>query len=75
MDFFFLRVLLSAHMWLHMKYQFFPIFFTSHVELGLFSVYTKAEDKFEEGKRVTGPIILAVYGFLLPFPLIRHCPP
>lgn len=62
-------------MWLHMKYQFPPPFFTLCVELGLFSVCTRTEEKFEEGKRVTGPIILAVYCILLTFPLIHHCPP
>jgi hypothetical protein len=35
----------------------------------------KGREKFEEGKRVTRPIILAGYGFLLSFPLIHHCPP
>lgn len=49
--------------------------FTLHGESGLFSVYTRTEEKFEEGKRVAGPIIPASYDFLLPFPLIHHCPP
>ena len=53
----------------------FSPFFTLCVELGLFSVYTRTEEKSEEGKRVTGPHILAVHGSLLPFPLIHHCPP
>lgn len=40
---------------MHVKHQFFP-FLTVHVESGLFSVYTRTEEKLEEGKGSLGPL-------------------
>lgn len=72
--FFFMSYTFSPHVAAH-EISNFPPFFTLRVESGLSSVYTRSEEKFEEAKRVAGPIIPAVYGFLLPSPLIHHCPP
>lgn len=48
--------------------------FTLCVRTG-FPIYTRTGEKFEEGERVTGPIILAVHGSPLSFPLIHQRPP
>ena len=72
--FFFMSYTFSPHVAAH-EISNSPPFFTLRVESGLSSVYTRTEEKFEEGKRVAGPISPAVYGFLLPSPLIHHCPP
>ena len=64
----------SPHVAAHEISIFFSVI-TVRGESGLFSVYIGTEEKFEEGKRVVGPVIPVVYGFPLLFPLIHLCPP
>lgn len=70
----------STHMWLNEKPALHPrppppSTYTLYSVSGRFAIYTRTEEKFEEGKGVTGPILLAVCGLSLSFPLIHHCPP